>query len=187
MARDRQAVVDGFIAGATTRAALVEALNAGAFPDGRTSEAMVALIDRARSLRAERRDLRIVCFDRWPESGDRDEAMACALLAAFDPRAVSFVLCGNIHARTSSPEYMGWHLRARHDQLLALNLEHAGGTAWCIVRDRKPGVVEFPRRPDLPPSSPLGVRLYELRDDDGYDGELVVGQITASPLARAEL
>lgn len=181
-----QPAVDAFVAGHADRGELIAGVAATlSFPDGRSSEAMVALIARARALRAAGRDLRVTCFDRWPPDPEtRDEAMALALLAAVDPRAVNLGLCGNVHARTSSPQFMGWHLRKRHAALLTLNLAHTGGSAWCCLVDREPGSVAFAGRPDAEPAAAIGVTLFDQLDEDGYDGELFVGQITASPPAR---
>jgi hypothetical protein len=183
-----QPAVDAFVAGQTDRAELVAALHdQWTEPDGRGSEAMVELVARAHALRAAGHDVRVTCFDRWPENVElRDESMAEELLAAVDLRAVNLALCGNLHARTSSPQFMGWHLRERHDALLALNLADTAGTAWCVLRDREPGIVEFPGDPrhETRASDSIGVTLFDQRDEDGYDGELFVGRITASPPER---
>jgi hypothetical protein len=71
-------------------------------PDGRTSEAMLRLIETTRQFVAEGGDVDVLAFsDTAPAGQIRDRLMADILAAriAADPRRVTLVLTGNIHSR----------------------------------------------------------------------------------------
>lgn len=73
--------------------------------DGRDSEAMLALMERVRLLRAQHSELWILAFDRNGR-GTRDARMAAALRDAVmhRPAARLLVLTGNIHAMVRAPK-----------------------------------------------------------------------------------
>ena len=75
--------------------------------DGRDSQAMAALIERMRTLRAAGADVAIAMFDA-PGGGERDARMAKALREAIaaHPAARVLVLTGNVHAMTGEPPQM---------------------------------------------------------------------------------
>ncbi|MBA3821273.1 MAG: hypothetical protein H0X17_20485, partial [Deltaproteobacteria bacterium] len=77
-----------------------EALVAGSFwsqADGRSSAAMVALIDRVRTLRVAGAAIELVAYDVL--STGRDAAMADAVVKARDASAIFIALSGNVHSR----------------------------------------------------------------------------------------
>lgn len=171
-----QVAIDSFLTTGDHGALVATPAGFWGWRDGRSSAAMIALLEHARTLHA-----RVICFDgEFGTAEQRDAGMAARLLAAIDadPIAVVLALCGNLHARTNAP-WMGWHLRARHPRLVSLDIRHAGGTAWCCTPEGEPGV----ESPFLAMAGQLerGIRLYERPDDHGYDGEYAVGTITASP------
>jgi len=173
-----QPAIDAFVASGD-RAALVATPSLfWSWRDGRSGEALIALLDRVRALR----DATVLCFDgAWDSDEARDAGMARAILSAIARRhAAWLVVCGNLHARTGSPRWMGWHLRARHPELVALDIAYDGGCAWTFG-DRGPGLTEFARaRGD----ARRGVVLFDRRGDRGFDGEYHVGPLTPSlPLA----
>lgn len=114
--------VDAFLAApddATGRAALLA--TPGLFwewRDGRGGEGLIVLLSRLRATGA-----RVVCIDgTWPTAEARDAGMAATLLAALRPDAATLVVCGNLHARTDEPRWMGWHVRkARTGRSIATN------------------------------------------------------------------
>ena len=91
--RDLQPAVDAFLATGDRTRLLAEPHDFWSYRDGRSSAAMLALVDRARRLRAP-----VICFDgTFPSAEDRDAGMAALLIEARPTRL--FVLCGNLHAR----------------------------------------------------------------------------------------
>ena len=172
--RDLQPAVDEFLATGDRTRLVATPNDFWSYRDGRSSAAMVELVDRARQLGPP-----VICFDgTFPSAEDRDAGMAKLLLDALPPAPTRMlVLCGNLHARTSLPRWMGWHLRRRVPDLLSLDARDDGGTAWASLEHRGPGVVTIPAPPHV---SPPGIRLHAVRDEDGFDGEYAVGPIRAS-------
>jgi hypothetical protein len=107
--------------------------------------------------------------------------MAAALAKAIDaaPDAVVVALMGNLHARSDSPRWLGWHLRRRWPDLVTLEATFSGGTAWILAAGADEPAAKGVR------GSARGanphVTLFSTRDDRGYDGELYVGAVSASP------
>lgn len=181
-----QPVVEAFVAGTIDRAALLAEPNVfWDWRDGRSSEAMVALLERARELRGEGHAIRVVCFDGvFATAEERDAGMGVALAAAIDPTALNLAICGNLHARANEPRWMSWHVRQRYPQMIALNVSDDGGTAWCIEGQGEPGVKELKASRRSTEPREVGVAMFDLPDEHGYDGELYVGTVTASSPAR---
>jgi len=155
---------------------------------GISSQAMVDLLERARVLGSETGRLDVRLFDRRRTDGSRsrDRHMAEALegIVESDPEAVVIVLTGNIHARTAagtSFEPMGYLLeQALPDRrIVALNLEHAGGSAWVCTAE---GCGVHPMNGSGDPEAGRSVRLDETLDPR-YDGVYTVGPLTPSPPA----
>jgi hypothetical protein len=150
--------------------------------DGRTSIAMLSLLDKVRRLRQSGNAVDVFHFDVTDGAVRlRDEGMANNILAAVEaaPDAIHLILTGNLHARTNSPRYMGWHILRRHERTIALNLAHAGGSAWISTNS---GI----GAQDLGGSDRGTDQFVEwLEDWDGqaYHGIYYVGRITASPPA----
>ncbi|MFV8750607.1 hypothetical protein ACNOYE_08645 [Nannocystaceae bacterium ST9] len=167
--------------------------------DGRSSVAMLALIDRVRVLRAAGLALELFAFDvdvhgAW---NDRDAAMAAAILAEqrAHPRALVLTLSGNLHVRTQAglpwdPEAvpMGVHVRAGKPDTLALDVRYGGGSVWVCqpvegggqacgpmtLEGREPG--EVPR-----------IEIAGERDEAGIDGVFWLRELSpASPAVAGD-
>ncbi|HSD88743.1 MAG TPA: hypothetical protein VLB44_14545 [Kofleriaceae bacterium] len=181
IAADEQAAIDRYL-GDGDRRALIE----GPFwhgQDGRSTPAMVALIERVRTLRAT---VSIVAFDARAD-GDPDRAMADAVMRARDPEALFIGLSGNIHSRRTR-----WnditplvaHLVAAGLPVTTYNVVSAGGTFWgCVSRGPGEPVCgehrNFADR-DASPAWTLGPAR-----DDSHDGVYFVGVTKASPPLRS--
>jgi hypothetical protein len=157
--------------------------------DGRSSEAMLALMERVRILRSQRANIDIVAFDG--PAFDRDAAMAAAVADARDATAIFVGLSGNVHSRrikgTSwDSEYMAAvaHLVARGLAVTTFDTASNGGTMWACMSTN-------------PDSEPICGVHPNGRSDDGepwtlgpprdasHDAVYRVGPTTASPPARA--
>lgn len=163
--------------------------------DGRSSRAMADLLERARVLRDDSGRLDVRLFDREGEGGSqaRDQRMAEALdeIVASAPDAVVIVLTGNVHARITpgtrwDPDFqpMGYLLQeALPDRrIVALDLEHAGGSAWVCTG---PLPEDCGARPMSGSDAVDRGRAVRLHDGSGtpFDGVYTVGPLTASPPA----
>jgi len=162
------------------------------YQDGRASHAMFELIDGLRELRQDGLEVSAALFDASGAKGgqqrDRDMARNLAAVAARSPRAMLIVLTGNIHsritkgtARNSEYEPMGYLLGREEavDRLIALNVAHAGGSAWICAPDC--GVSSL--------GGEHGQAGWRVEIDDetrpsGHLGWYHVGSITASVPAR---
>ena len=133
--------------------------------DGRDSEAMAALIERIRALRAAGADVSVAMFDASGD-GERDARMAASLRRAIaaHPRARVLVLTGNVHAMTGAPMAMfndgkpytppvtmARHLADLHP--VSIVLRAMGGAAWtCHGRDCSAHPVPQAPRPIAAPT-----------------------------------
>jgi hypothetical protein len=165
------------------------ALLAGAFwtkyPDGRSSAAMVDLIERMRVLRGQGQALSVFVFD-LPSDRDRDAAMADAIRAfhATNPGTRIVALMGNIHA-SQTPMKRGDGTIITSASLLtdldpvSMLLLYRSGSIWACM----PGCGVHPvqskwgseKAPGLYPSSPIA----------GYSMTWLLDRITASAPAVA--
>lgn len=191
---DEQARLDAFLADpASSR----EALLAGPFwgvRDGRSSVAMLELLERLRAERAAGLDVAVLAFDQGDgprPPGTRDQGMAARIAAAIEasPGRTVLVYAGNVHTRRSrgvrwDPEFepAGAALAARGVALVSLDVARHGGSFWACVPDQAGRTRCGAHDRDVEPVDRIWyVRLAAL---DGYDGEYVVGPTTASPPAR---
>jgi hypothetical protein len=147
-----QARVDRYLASRGTPADRVDLL-AGThrtepLHDGRDSQAMAALIERMRALRAGGADVSVALFDA-PGAGERDARMAASLRSAIaaHPGGRVLVLTGNVHAMTGPPNpmtndgkpvtpptTMARHLADLHP--VSINFGALRGDAWtCWARN----------------------------------------------------
>lgn len=169
--------------------------------DGRSSAATLQLLRDLALLRAAGVDVSVFAFDGvWSvdrrDDEDwgtvtRDAKMAEAVDAAvMDFPGAVFVLTGGFHARKQAFAFgsgqfvpMATGITAR--PVLALEMRHAGGTAWMIGEvDGQPfeGVLSLTNR--LPEGVP--VRAFVFGDQaasEDWDGAYYTGPITASPPA----
>lgn len=185
--RDEQPRIDRYLKSRGDKAAR-DALLAGPFwaqHDGRSSRAMVSLIDRMRVLRGQGAPISIVAYDVI-DKPDRDLAMAEAVLAARDPKARFVGLSGNIHSRRAK-----WHdlvplvahLVAKGVTVATHDVSASGGTLWGCVStdDHEPVCGEHPMGNDDESGAPWSLGAAR---DDAHDGIYFVGATTAAAPAR---
>ena len=161
------------------------------YQDGRNSEAMLGLIDGARRLREDGRDVRVVLFDS-PGAGSaqaRDRAMGANLATAAGSTTggVLVALAGNLHTRVSrgrprNPEFepMGHVLAGKitAERIVALDVAHGNGTAWICAPEC--GVQRLGGHHG---DSRWAIEIDDATRPAGHDGWYHVGAITASPPA----
>ncbi|HEY5926310.1 MAG TPA: hypothetical protein VIV11_31710 [Kofleriaceae bacterium] len=155
--------------------------------DGRSSHAMVALLERVRVLRAAGAKIDIVLYD--DPIANRDEAMAKRVIALRDPKAIFVALSGNVHSRRTKgtpwdPELVPTvaHLVAAKLPVVTFNVSAAGGSMWACMStpDHEPNCGEHPNRDDGPGTPwTLGPRR-----DDAHDGVYFVGPTKPSYPAK---
>jgi hypothetical protein len=192
--------IDAFMSsdgGAAARGALQASsfwTRPGTAQDGRSSAAMLELLDRLRALRRTAPSLRVATFDlreitaRTGDGIDWDGEMANRLEAIRheNPSATLLVLTGNVHARTAvgtpwdaSFVPMGRHLADALPGLLAFNAAFAAGEAWVCLREGECGPSPM-RGKDLG-GAPF-LERHATKSPEGYDGIFYVGgAIHASP------
>ncbi|WP_199242976.1 hypothetical protein [Vitiosangium sp. GDMCC 1.1324] len=164
--------------------------------DGRSSRAMMELVDRVRSLRASGLPVSLVAFGVETSTGSqRDMQMADALLVRREKQReeVLLVLAGNVHVQTregvSWDEHfipMAWHLAKADKNLVALDLSYAPGSRWgCDLKregDLECGIVGTTPHPRVsaPPGLNPNIRLFEKPTEEGFHGLLYVGALSPS-------
>jgi hypothetical protein len=159
--------------------------------DGRSSEAMLALIDRVRALREAGLDVELFPFD-VDGTGDwnaRDADMAARILeqASAEPDALVITLSGNVHNRTrpglpwnAQAVPMGVHIHRARADAISLDARYQRGTAWVCRSETECGVAELGGSAR---SSGRRIEVQAEPDDDGYHGTFTVGPIEAAPPA----
>jgi len=198
--RDEQPTLDRFLAEADPRAAEAGLL-AGPFwrrsyQDGRSSQAMSALLGRLRQLRRAglRLDVRLFDVEQEAMGADRDMRMAALLAGWAHARgeAVLLVLAGNFHTRTAvgapwDPEArpMGFYLRQAGLALRALDCGGPEGTSWSCTGAEAASCGVQPVDLRAPPGGEPAVELFAERSSLGYDGRYTVPRLSASPPAVA--
>jgi hypothetical protein len=161
--------------------------------DGRSSEAMLAMMHSVRAFRAQGRDVAFHAFQpvrtrpremiqAWYEL-DMGHALAEAAFARPDARVL--VLVGNLHARkTGHPRFEDVGLPAAghlpHTETLTLNIAQQGGAAWNCQSECGVHTSRSTHDPEL-----SGIILGPT-DDGAFDGLLALGPSTASPPLRPE-
>ena len=182
-----QAALDRFLDASGGRAER-DALLEGAFwrrplrqQDGRSSDAMVDLLETLRWLRRRGATVAVTAIDGTVVTAlappvDRDRAMAHALTQSIARHAgwPTLVLAGNGHTRTA-PEPapfgyvpMGWYLTQHHDNVISLLGTVRGGSVWTIMDPEGGGGVHAVGQ--------LGLGV-------GHDGAVPMGFLTPSPPA----
>ncbi|MBK8067578.1 MAG: hypothetical protein IPK27_08075 [Rhodanobacteraceae bacterium] len=188
--RSEQAALDRYLASAGTGEDR-ERLLAGPFwatRDGRSSEAVVALIERLRAL-ALKAPLAVVAFDIEAESditgAERDRSMGELLLARLEsmPDARLLVLAGNFHTRIQSGapwdpahDFMGHFLREQDPY--AVEIMGVKGSTWMCPDPEHCRAWQMPEAPFEP-----GLTLGDTLNDRRHHGVWWLPQISASPPA----
>lgn len=166
--------------------------------DGRSSAAMLALLERIRVLQAAGAELDAFTFDRLPQGGwnERDAAMAAEILARSEaePDALVITLSGNLHTRATTglpwdPEAvpMAQHVRAVRADARTLDVRHGGGSVWAcwMVEDGMSCGPMETRSPPLPEAIETpAIMLWSTRGEYEYDGVFVLEQLTPAPPAK---
>lgn len=193
--RGEQPAIDRYLTSDGSAAAR-EALLRGkhwhpACPDGRSSTAMLALVEQMRALRQRGLAVDVLAFDMdaYDSWNQRDEGMAAAILAGARarPDAIVLTLSGNLHNRIvpgapwdESLVPMGVHVVAAHQRVVSLDVRHSGGTAWIQTGASECGVNELPGKPAY---QERYVDTSEAAGNEFGHGIGSVGAITAAPPA----
>lgn len=164
---------------------------------GATSEAMFGLLESLRRFRAAGHPVGFALFNRSGAGGgqNRDRLMADTLGGHVKRSAggLLIALTGNIHSRLApgtrwDPEYepMGLLLLRADPELrvIALNVAHAGGTAWMCTPEEC-GAQRLRARVGEDREL-FTVALSEELQPDGHHGTYYVGEVHASPPAARE-
>ncbi len=166
------------------------------YQDGRSSRAIMDLIDRIRSLRTYGLFISVVAYDTEEATGSARDAQLASLWEQrrkAHPEEVFVILAGNMHTRTvqGTPwdhnfTPMAKRLAASEPALLALDLSYAQGTRWgCdLNRDAKlvctiVGASPSERVAEAPGQSPF-IRMFSTPTEEGYHGMLYVGALSPS-------
>lgn len=194
--RDEQKRIDAFIDSAGTREDRA-ALLAGKFwtrdyQDGRSSVAMVDLLERLRQLRL-RSKVEVLALDQevggLTDGDARDRVMAERLLDALqaDPHARALVLAGNFHTRLhkgapwdESHRFLGYRLLGA--QPYAIEIMAVAGSAWMCTgaESASCGARDFPESTRAP-----GIELGENVNERGHHGVWRLQRTRASAPANA--
>jgi hypothetical protein len=194
--RAEQAAIDVYLAGegsAADRQALLRGEHwQRSYQDGRSSAAMVELIERARRLRKDGHAVEVLAFDpgSYDDWNARDAGMAASILERTKARPDAFVvtLTGNLHNRTTQGlpwdakmVPMGVHVKAGRPRVISLNGVYEGGSTWMCDPENRCGASEVTLK-DFPYET-LAIDTGEGVRSEGLDGVFFVGPLSASPPA----
>ena len=186
---DEQPRFDAYLASKGT-AADRDALIGGRFwqqADGRSSQAVVALVERVRVLRNAGAKIDFVLFD--DPIANRDEAMAKLVMKLRDDKAIFVALSGNVHSRKKKgtewdPNLVPTvaHLVEAKLPVTTFNVSSRGGTMWACMStpDHEPVCGEHPNA-DNGPGTPWTLGPPR---EDAHDGVYFVGETKASYPAK---
>lgn len=186
----RQAAVDAFLNSSGDQAALAKLGFGGEWTgvsDGRTSEAMLALLQRLRVLRQAGATISVALIDLAPADygPGRDAFMAerVASLADSQPDALVIGLTGNFHASRIEREQDGKTFRSLaailgRERSVSLDLDPVRGRGWFCSND---GCGDHALSGSLAPSA-RGVRRVGMQQGTEIDFVYSAGvALTASP------
>ncbi len=173
------------------------------YQDGRSSQAVVNLIDRVRSWRAWGLPIFLVAYDTAFGNGNvryAAQANAWQKRRQARPDELFLILAGNMHVRTVrgapwDPDFqpLGFRLATSGFHLLALDLSYADGSRrwgcdvdnlsslYCEVVNSTPSD-RVAERAGLNPY----IRLFHQLNEDGYHGLLYVGTLMPSYPATSQ-
>ena len=168
------------------------------YQDGRSSQAILGLLDTLRRYRAAKLKIVVRAIDDVTvrSMAERDATMAAALLNAIAETAPAqtFVLIGDVHSRVLSgypwkPDApylpMGALLRTTHPDMIGLHVKHGGGSSWnCLSAVASEcGARDFPARAVEGRTPRIELSPGEI-EKTGWSGSLYLAAVTASPPAR---
>jgi len=178
------------------RALLADDLWDPRYADGRSSTAMLDLVDRLRQLRQAGADIRIYCSQPESESlapqwyDELARADGWARIAAENPGVPVLILVGTAHAALHDNARLGFLPAAGHlrpADVIAIGPTDEGGSAWSlrVLPSGEPDMGPHP----LPAGRPQARGIRMLRDTtSGYTATYAVGTSAApSPPARWEV
>jgi len=179
---------------AARRALLAGALWQVACPDGRSSQAIYDLIERARALHQDGHKIDVFVFDpaTYHDWNRRDAGMAQNILAraADAPDALVLTLTGNLHNRLTrglpwdeSLVPAGVQVDADHEHVISVDVRHAGGTAWIQRGPDQCGPADMPGKPVY---RKRYIELGEATGNENGSGVFSVGTVSAAPPATVE-
>ena len=163
-----------------------------AFPDGRSSEAMAALVERVATWRREGRPLEVLAFDgneTATESRDTVMAATIARRRAERPDATFVLLMGNLHARkqVGSPwkpdDGHRWLATQLRFPVTALNVAAPAGTMWVCTGAARESCGARSWNASKGAQASNSVRL---ENSAVFDGVLDLASLTASPPAQGK-
>ena len=187
--REEMTRLDAFLAGGRREALLAGDFWRRDYQDGRSSQAMLGVLERVRAMRGAGLPVSVVLMDSVTPGADRDAFMAEQVVAARErsPQAVLVVLVGNIHARTrlSLPRSMAWRVKQAGAPLTSVKLEYGDGVAWMCGAASADSCGEHalhggengPPRPFEADANPTA---------SGFDGRLYLGPMELSPPAVSD-
>jgi hypothetical protein len=162
------------------------------YPDGRSSAAVVQLLEQLRWLRAQGLDVNVFVFDHPELQGEsREGAMARTILSEVEqgPGRFFLVVTGNVHPRTMPGvpwdlgyRPMGYMLSQKLPSVLSLDVAFDSGTAWiCAVEQ----TLECGERPAKGKDNGdrYFVSFFDQPNEAGFHGVFYVGPVSASPPA----
>jgi hypothetical protein len=155
------------------------------------TEAVLALLDRIRTLRDAHLSLRVVAYDEAASSPQRDKARASTLerVRRVDPDAFLLVVVERAQARTvlaggesSEKPPLGWSLARWGLRPLSLDVRSPGGQAFACDSGAHGACGQVPVHSKGSPAGATShsVELYPSPDAQGFSGEYAVGPFTAS-------
>jgi hypothetical protein len=158
--------------------------------DGRTSQAMLELLQRAVALRAAGKKVDVVGFDVERTLGtmpaERDRGMAEQLIRAMEahPDSLVVALAGNVHGRRTlgvpwDPIYQPMAAYLQGEGIVSLLARAQHGSAYNCQSDGC--MARTFGDTNAPPVAPAVRLLPELAD--GYDAQIEFGRFSASPPA----
>ncbi|NOK05902.1 hypothetical protein HNV27_30770 [Myxococcus xanthus] len=199
-----QPLLERYLASDGDSAAVQELLSGSAFwrrayQDGRSSRAMLWLVEQARRLRVSGKDVGVAAIDSDNANGNEREAqMAQHLLNAQSkrPQAWTLVLTGSVHARTTEVSWdgdlepMGSRVARALPAVRALDVGFQRGTQFACrysVWDEEVECNVFGISPTLEArqssKQAVGLQLFTSPQPHGFHGRLYLGALSASPPA----
>ncbi|QDE67053.1 hypothetical protein BHS09_08535 [Myxococcus xanthus] len=199
-----QPLLDSYLASDGDSAAVQELLSGSAFwrrayQDGRSSRAMLWLVEQARRLRVSGKDVDVAAIDSDSAHGNEREAqMAQHLLNAQSkrPQAWTLVLTGSVHARTTEVSWdgdfepMGSRVVRALPSVRALDVGFQRGTQFACrysVWDEELECNVFGISPTIEArqssKQAVGLQLFTSHQPHGFHGRLYLGALSASPPA----
>ncbi|NMO14683.1 hypothetical protein HPC49_19980 [Pyxidicoccus fallax] len=198
-----QKLLDAYLASGGTSHDAQELLRGSSFwrrvhQDGRSSRAMLWLVEQARRLRASGRSVSLVAFDAEKATGNEREAQMAQRLLDYrsqNPDAFLLVLAGGAHVRTTNAgrggdfEPLGMRLAKTLPSVKALDVGFTRGTqfscrynVWDAVECNVFAISPTKQARQASTVSP-GVQLFAQPLEEGFHGRLYVGPLSASPPA----